>query len=162
MPRIAFQVESPVPPEQILAAATDFSPRRPELWPLIDPTVYRVCAIGDDWADVTEGSAMLGGIWASERYDWSERGVVRATIQDSNVYRPGDTWELRAEPGAGGSGSRVSVVYDRRPRGLRGYVLAAMLRLMGRRELPRALGLTLSRLESSPQVARLDNAEVRS
>lgn len=162
MPRIAFEIQSVVPPERVLAAATDFSDRRPEIWPLIDPAVYRVCAIGDGWADVTEGSAMLGGIWARERYDWSMPGVVRATIQDSNVYRPGGTWELRAVPSAGGSGSRVSVVNDRRPRGLRGYVLAAMLHLLGRRELPRALRLTLDRLESSPQYARLDNAEVRS
>lgn len=160
MPRIAFEIESAVPPERVLAAATDFSPRRPEYWPLIDPTRYRVHAVGDDWADVTEGSSMLGGIWARERYDWSEPGVVRATIQDSNVYRPGGTWELRAQPCR--SGSRVSVVNDRRPRGPRGYLLAAMLRLMGRRELPRTLRLTLGRLESSPQSARFDSAEIRS
>jgi hypothetical protein len=160
MPRIAFQLDSPVLADRIIAATTDFSERRPELWPLIDPTVYCVHGVGDGWANVTEGSPILGGIWARERYDWSEPGVVRATIQDSNVYRPGGTWELRAEAVPGGS--HVSVVNDRRPRGLRGHVLAAMLRLMGSRELPRTLGLTLSRLESSPQSARIDSAEVPS
>jgi len=159
MPRIAFQLDSRVPADRIIAATTDFSERRPELWPLIDPAVYRVHAVGDGWADVTEGSAMLGGIWARERYDWSEPGVVRATIQDSNVYRAGGTWELRADAAPGGS--RVSVVNDRRPRGLRGRVLAAMLLLMGSRELPRTLGLTLGRLEATPQPARTGDEEVR-
>jgi len=159
MPRIAFQLDSPVPADRIIAATTDFSTRRPELWPLIDPAVYCVHAVGDEWADVTEGSAMLGGIWARERYDWSEPGVVRATIQDSNVYRAGGTWELRADAAAGGS--RVSVVNDRRPRGLRGRVLATMLVLMGSRELPRTLGLTLGRLEARPRPARTGDAEVR-
>lgn len=160
MPRIAFQLDSPIPVDRIIAATTDFSARRPELWPLIDPTVYCVHADGDGWADVTEGSTILGGIWARERYDWSEPGVVRATIQDSNVYRPGGTWELRAEAVPGGS--RVSVVNDRRPRGLRGRVLAAMLVLMGSRELPRTFGLTLGRLEASLQVGRAGGVEVRS
>jgi len=159
MPRIAFEIESAVAPEDVLAAATDFGPRRPELWPLIDPAVFRVHGVGDGWADVTEGSAMLGGIWARERYDWTEPNVVRATIQDSNVYQPGGVWELRVAPL--GTGSRVSVVNDRRPRGPRGYVLAAMVRLMGRRELPRTFQLTLDRLQSSPRSVPGDRVEVR-
>jgi hypothetical protein len=84
MARIESELGSPLSPEAVLAKLVDFSERRPELWPAIDADVYRVHDVGDDWADVTEGTDVFGGIWARERYDWSEPGVVRATIQDSN------------------------------------------------------------------------------
>lgn len=60
-----------------------------------------------------------------------------------------------------GTGSHVSVVNDRRPRGLRGHVLATMVRLMGRRELPRTFQATLDRLQSSQRSVPGDRAEVR-
>ncbi|HLE99192.1 MAG TPA: hypothetical protein VI540_04790, partial [Gaiellaceae bacterium] len=96
----------------VLSNLVDFGERRPELWPAIDASVYRVHTVGEDWAEVTEGSDVFAGIWARERYDWSSPGVVQATIQDSNVWHPGATWTLLAEPGRNG-GSRLAVVRER-------------------------------------------------
>ena len=42
MPRIEFTVASELPPERIMAAATDFSDRRPDLWPNISRRFYKV------------------------------------------------------------------------------------------------------------------------
>lgn len=134
MARIEFEVESPLSPQAVLANLVDFSPRRPELWPAIDPTVYRVHERGANWAEATEGSDFLGGIWARERYDWSEPGVVTATIVDSNVWHPGGTWVLRAEPGPNG-GSRVTVRRDRRAKTMKARLLEGMLRVAGARML---------------------------
>jgi len=40
-----FTVDTPVSPERMLAAATDFSERRPDLWPLITRKHYRVFSV---------------------------------------------------------------------------------------------------------------------
>ena len=79
MANVDFTVDSDLPAPVILAAAVDFSTRRPDLWPMIDRSVYEVHASGPGWAEVTEGSRFLGAIWAREHYDWSVPGVVQAT-----------------------------------------------------------------------------------
>lgn len=134
MARIEFQVVSPLEPETVLSNLVEFGERRPVLWPAIDPSVYEVHAVGDAWAEVTEGSAVLGGIWARERYDWSEPGVVQATIQESNFWHPGGTWTLRAEPGENG-GSTLTVIRDRRAKNVKARVLEGFLRIAGARML---------------------------
>jgi len=134
MARVEFEVESPLGPEAVVANLVDFGERRPALWPAIDPSVYRVHGVGEGWAEVTEGSAVFGGIWARERYEWSEPGVVQATIQDSNFWHPGGTWTLRAEPGPD-SGSRLTVVRDRRAKNAKARVLESLMRVAGARML---------------------------
>lgn len=134
MARIEFQIESPLDPEAVLASLVDFGTHRPELWPAIDPKVYEVHDLGDSWADVTEGSDVFGGIWARECYDWSQPGLVEATIQDSNFWHAGGTWRLQAEPAPGG-GSRLTVTRDRRAKNARARVLEGMLRIAGARML---------------------------
>ena len=139
MANVEFDLETPIPPAEVLAAAVDFSDRRPDLWPTIERRVYWVHARGDTWAEVTEGSRFLGTIWARERYDWSTPGRVRATVLDSNVFRPGGTWELAA---AGRDGStKVTVTSRRRARGTRGRILGTLLTLAG----PSILGSSLTR-----------------
>lgn len=64
---IRFEVETSLAPERVLAAATDFSERRPEIWSAIDPARYEVHTVGEDTAEVTEGGREFGGIWARER-----------------------------------------------------------------------------------------------
>lgn len=145
MVQVRFEVDTPVPPERVLAAATDFSERRPEIWPGIDPARYRVHALGDRTADVTEGGREFGGIWARERYDWSSPDTVTAEVLDSNVFRPGSRWQLRVEPRPGG-GSRVEWTSIRRPRSLRGRLVVLALGLGGRRHLRNYLQKTLSAL----------------
>ncbi len=149
MVEVRFTKESTSAPERVLSAATDFSDRRLELWPTIDPKVYRVHEVGADWADVTEGSAVMGGVWARERYSWSEPGRVRAQVQESNVFRPGSSWELRVGPGRDG-GSTIECVSRRLGKGPRGRLMALMLRLAGRKILAASLARTLSILEQTP------------
>lgn len=145
MAKVSYEIETRVPPEKVLAAATDFTPRRLELWAGIDPSGYLLHGSGDGWAEVTEGSSVFGGIWARERYTWSGNTVV-ATVQESNVFRPGGRWQLTVEPnGEGGSAIRVSV--HRRAGSPRGRLLGAVVQLMGRRVLPASFGKTLARLE---------------
>ena len=42
------------------------------------------------------------------RYDWSQPGSLRATVIDSNLFKPGSTWELHVTPAE--NGSKVEIV----------------------------------------------------
>ena len=106
MVEVRFEVETPLSPQQVRDAATDFSERRPQIWSGIDPTRFTVHALGDTTAEVTEGGREFGGIWARERYDWSDPHLVVARVLDSNIFRSGSRWELRVRPVLAG-GSRV-------------------------------------------------------
>jgi hypothetical protein len=135
---IQFEVESPLHPEAVLEALTDFSERRPELWPAIDPKVYRVHEVSASSALVTEGTDVMGGIWATELYEWDGSGTVRATIQESNFWHPGGTWELAAAPRNGG-GSVLKVTRDRRAKNAKARVFEVMMRVVGARVLAKEL-----------------------
>lgn len=154
MAKITFSIDTKLPVEAVLKAATDFTEDRPRYWPNIDPRMYRVHSMSSTTADVTEGSAMFGGIWARESYDWSKTGTVRATVQESNTFRPGGIWQLRATPLPDG-GSHIEVVNHRDARGFKGLVIGAILTLMGTRVLPRQLRLTFDILskETVPAAA---------
>lgn len=149
MVEVRFDVETHLPPERVLAAATDFSERRPEIWSGIDPNQYRVHTLDDRAADVTEGGREFGGIWARERYDWSSPGTVTAQVVESNVFRPGSRWELRVRPTPAG-GSRVEWTSFRRPNSLKGRLVVLALRIAGRKHLRGYLRKTLSELENDP------------
>ena len=147
MPKIEFTVDSDLPPERVLAAATDFTERRPDLWPSISRKFYKVHERGDGWCECTEGSDVAGGIWARERYEWSG-SAIRGTVIDSNIFKSG-TWELRAEPNESG-GSRITVVNDRVPKG-KGLMFAPMMMLMGKRMLAGHLQKTLGIIRETPK-----------
>jgi hypothetical protein len=147
MVEVRFDVETPLSPKRVLAAVTDFSERRPEIWSGIDSKQYRVHALGEDFAEVTEGGGEFGGIWARERYDWSSPGKVIAQVVDSNVFRPGSRWELRVRPTPAG-GSRVEWTSLRQPNSLKGRLVVLALRIAGRRHLRGYLRQTLTRLEN--------------
>jgi polyketide cyclase/dehydrase/lipid transport protein len=122
MPRVHVTLESSATPEEVLAAARDFSPRRAELWPDVHVEHLEVHERGATWADVTEGNPWpIGHVWERLRYDWSEPHAVKATVTDSNIFHPGSTWELRASPADGGS--RVEVIAVRHLRSVRGWSL---------------------------------------
>jgi hypothetical protein len=77
--------------------------------------------MGDTWAEVTEGNPWpIGVVWERLRYDWSDQHALRGTVVDSNLFKPGSTWELWATPEDGGS--RVEVRANRHLRG-RGWLL---------------------------------------
>ncbi len=147
MIQINLSAETPLRPQEVLAAATDFTERRPSIWFGIDPRAYRVHRLDEMSAEVTEGSSVMGGIWARERYDWSTPGLVRAEVQDSNVFRPGSSWELAVRERPDG-GTAIDWTSRRSGRGLKGRILVLMLRLQGRKFLSGYLAQVLSRLES--------------
>jgi polyketide cyclase/dehydrase/lipid transport protein len=142
MANITFSIDSKLPAEAVLAAAVDFTEKRLRYWPNIDPKVYQVHSVTSSTADVTEGSALLGGIWAREAYDWSQPDSVRATVQDSNAFQPGGTWHLQATPRLDG-GCRIHVSSHRVARGFKGRVIGTMLTIVGAKVLPAQLQQTL-------------------
>ncbi len=144
---ITTRAQSSASPEQVLAAAHDFSGGRERTWPNVSAKRLEVHAEGEKYADVTEGTVVAGVWWERCRYDWSQPGVVTATVIDSNVYHPelsGFVW--RARPGDGG-GSDVEMTFYRRfkvtPKGLAATALykLAGARLLGgmQREVLRAI-----------------------
>jgi hypothetical protein len=135
---IKFEVQSPLEPEAVREALTDFSERRPELWPAIDPRIYRVHEVSASSAVVTEGTDVIGGIWATELYEWDGSGTVRATIQESNFWHPGGKWELTATPRNGG-GSILRVTRDRRAKNVKSRIFELVMRVVGARVLAKEL-----------------------
>ena len=150
-----WELLSPLPIERVIAALVDFGDERMRIWAETSHlAVYRVHAIGDTWAEVTEGVPFS---WSRERYDWSTPGVITLDQLESNVSIPAlgrIVYQVTAGPSAAGSRIRC----DRRrtfrstPRGL---VAAAIMRTAGPRLLRRQFGTSLSRLSVQP-VTELD------
>jgi hypothetical protein len=152
---------TPLAPACILSALTDFSDRRPQLWPNLDARYYVVHAQGDTWAEVTEGSSFAGGVWERVRYDWSEPGRVRLEVQDSNAFAVGSYWDYRVAPAEGG-GSRVTLTVRRSGQSLKGRLLAGLLRLFGARIFAQDLDRTLAGLAQQRGQGGLAAGEVAS
>jgi hypothetical protein len=148
MAKFSLVLDSPVPADEFLAALVDFSDRRLKTWPTIDPNVYRVHSTSPTSAEVTEGTAIFGGIWGRERYDWSTPGLVRITLIASNVGHPGGTWEYRVSPTQAG-GSHIEVTYDRKSKGLKGRLLGALLQVSSGKPFLANLKSTLDLMASS-------------
>jgi len=130
---LQFERTSTVPADKVLAAAYDFSSRRPSVFPAVSLKHMTVHGEGAQTADVTEGTfAGVGINWERCTYDWSQPGSVIATVTDSNVYGvPGSSWELRATPAD--SGSRVEMIWVRTFRTtVRGRIFGTLYRLVGR------------------------------
>ena len=53
MATVHVRADTPVPPERIRAALTDFTDRRPDYWPNLDRNRYQVHATGDTCKLVT-------------------------------------------------------------------------------------------------------------
>ena len=145
MATIRYSADGSVSPDRFIAALTDFSDRRPTLWPNLDAKFYRLHERGDTWAEVTEGTDILGGIWARERYDWSEPGRVVLRLVESPHFRPGTTIEYTVTPRPGG-GCRVEVVSSRVPTSWPGRLIGWILQVVGKRRLARDLQTALSRI----------------
>jgi hypothetical protein len=123
MAQVHVVEETSLSPERVLEAARDFSERRAELWPDVHVAHLQIHERGENFAEVTEGNPWpIGYVWERLRYDWSEAGVVKGTVIDSNIFKPGSTWEIRAT--ANNGGSRVEVIGVRHLRGFKGRLLA--------------------------------------
>ncbi|MCW1823674.1 hypothetical protein A5731_27545 [Mycolicibacterium conceptionense] len=123
MPVVRFQMTSALDPAAVMGVLTDFGPTRPQQWPTIDADHFRVHALGDTWAEVTEGTAAA---WERARYDWdAQRRRVTVATHDSKVFGPGGGWTFQLTPQAGGT--RVDIELIRNPTGLKRKLLAALL-----------------------------------
>jgi hypothetical protein len=112
-------------PERVLDAGRDFSERRADVWSNVKVKHLEVHERGETFADVTEGTWVVGLFWERCRYDWSQPGLVKATVIDSSVFEPGSAWELRATPCDGGS--EVEIVLHRGfRRGPKGRIASAV------------------------------------
>lgn len=125
--------ETPLSPDGVIATLTDFSARRPELWPDLDPAEYQVHEVKGACAVVTEGNRRPD-VWARERYDWSQPGRVSWRAEESNFSAPGSSVRVMVAPGVGG-GSHVEVDWDRSPRGVKGYMIVGAMGVIGKRRL---------------------------
>jgi hypothetical protein len=143
VPTIRFQVVSDIAPGTVLNALTDFSDRRPDVWPNIDHSHFRVHGLGPGWADVTEGNALA---WERNRYEWdAAAGVVTVTAVESDTWAPGSQWRYRLQPTAAG-GTQLDVTVVRTGRGLRGLLIGAIITRFGARMLRSDMEKVLARI----------------
>ncbi len=145
MAKIHYEADGDVSAERFVAALTDFSERRPELWPNLDVKFFRLIERGDTWAEVTEGTDVLGGVWGRERYDWSEPGRVTLTLLESPDFKPGTVIDYHVSNRAGG-GCHVVVDFQRIAASPRGRFVGVVVQLTGVGRFGRDLGETLARL----------------
>lgn len=141
---LRFTVDVPVSAETVIGALTDFSERRPEIWPDLDPEIYRVDELHPTSAVVREGQRKPR-LWAIEEYDWSVPGTVTWTARESNFCAPGSFMSVRAEPSAGG-GSSAHVTWSRRGVGVKGRMIVGIMRLTRGRPLAKGMGVALAAL----------------
>jgi len=125
MPRVEFDITTSLPPAQVTSMLTDFSDRRPQVWPGLWEGAYHVYSTGETTAEVREGNKSPK-VWARERYDWSQPGVVRWEVLESNFSKPGSFVEAHVSPGQAG-GSRVHVVWNRSPSSVVGRFATAII-----------------------------------
>jgi len=150
MPKVELDIETSASSEAVRAALLDFSDRRPEIWPGIDPSLYEVYAVGDTFADVQEGSKMPGtSIWAKEHYDWSTSGLVTWTVQESNFCAPGSYVSAAIAPRRDG-GSRIHVIWNRTPTSMVGRLATVMIQLTGGKPIAASMRKALDKLERPP------------
>jgi len=145
MAKVHYEADGEVSAERFVAALTDFSVRRPELWPSLDARFYGLLERGDTWAEVTEGTDVLGGVWARERYDWSEPGRVTLTLLESPDFRPGTLIDYHVSERADG-GCHVAVDFQRIAASPRGRLVGVVVQLTGVGRFGRDLRETLARL----------------
>jgi len=134
MPVVRFHLNSTLSPSAVLAVLTDFGPSRARDWPTIDAEHLQVHELGENWAEVTEGTASA---WERARYDWdAAKGRVAITTLDSKVFGPGGGWVFQLTENGGGT--RVDVELTRRPTTFTRRLLAALLPLVGPASLRKA------------------------
>lgn len=128
-------METKLAPSAVLAALTDFGPRRSQVWPNIDEQHFKLHGQGPGWAEVTEGSSVAGGVWEREKYSWDlTTGAVSVETMDSNTWGPGSRWDYKITPAAGG-GSQIDVTVTRLGKGWKGRLIEVGLAAAGTRML---------------------------
>ena len=124
MARIEFDAETRATPEQVVAALTDFTERRPDIWQGLSRDAYQVYSIGENTAEVREGN-VRPRIWARERYDWSPT-TVRWEVLESNFCEPGSFVEVQIAPREG-NGSQIHGVWSRTPTSFKWQLMLSLI-----------------------------------
>jgi hypothetical protein len=157
--RAHAEFDTKLPPDKVIAALTDFSAGRPSKWPNIDPSKYKVHEVHDTWALVTEGNR-TPNIWARERYDWSQPGVVSWTVEQSDFCAPGSSVTASVTPAQGG-GSHVALDWQRTPTTWASRFYLAVIPLMANRMLGQDMRRTLDRLADDEKVDETGSSRMR-
>ena len=132
-------------PSAVLAALTDFGPRRSQVWPNVDEQHFKLHGQGPGWAEVTEGSSVAGGVWEREKYSWdATTGAVSVETMDSNTWGPGSRWDYKITPATGG-GSQIDVTVTRLGKGWRGRLIEVGIAAAGTRMLRSQMEQALER-----------------
>jgi hypothetical protein len=155
MAHIHYEADGAISAARFIAALTDFSERRPELWPNLDAKYYELHELGDTWAEVTEGTDLLGGVWAREHYDWSEPDLVRLRLVDAIDFRSGTVIDYHVTDRPDG-GCHVAVDFQRVASSARGKFVGFAVQLTGSRRFAKDLRETLDRLARLPTEAPVD------
>lgn len=143
MPTIRFDVAVAASPDAVLQTLTDFSDNRPDVWPNIDHSHFRVHGLGPAWAEVTEGNVLA---WERNRYDWdASAGRVVVKTLESDSWAPGSSWDYQVRPTPSG-GTLVKVTVTRTGRGLRGRLIGLGMAWLGVRVLRSQLEQVLARI----------------
>lgn len=146
MGMVTVSAEGATTPQRFVEALVDFGPGRSRIWGNSAESLLQVHARGETWAEVTEGSAVAGGIWQRYRYDWSLPGRVTLEVLDGNAWGRGSSWTYDVTPTA--AGCRVDLTIVRNPTTARGRLLEPFLRLGAGAYFRRDLGRSLRRLET--------------
>lgn len=135
MPTVRLHMTSSLSTPELMAVLTDFSATRPAVWATIDADHFEVHAVGETWAEVTEGTASA---WERARYAWDlQRRRVTVTTHDSKVFGPGGGWVFQLTPQP--TGTRIDVELTRCPTTFTRRILAALLPLVAPRALKKSL-----------------------
>ncbi len=137
--KVRASLETKASPEQVVAAFTDFTDRRPDIWPALDRKQYKVHELGDTWAHVTEGSPKPQ-VWARERYDWSGPGTIAWTVEESNFCKAPSGITVRVD-GTEGGGSHLEVDWERTPSNFKWTLILGSMKMM----MPKVLAKNWSR-----------------
>jgi hypothetical protein len=150
MPKVEMDLETAVEPARVRAALIDFSPRRPEIWPGIAPSLYEVSSVGETSAEIKEGTKAPGmTVWAKEHYDWSDPNTVRWTVRESNFCAPGSYVQATVTPRDGG-GSRVHIEWNRTPTSFSGRVTAFLIKATKGKPVAASFKKAMDKLEREP------------
>jgi hypothetical protein len=151
MPRAEFDIETSLSPEQVRAAFLDFSERRPEIWPSLEPSLYEVYSVDETSADVKEGSKLPGmTVWARERYEFADPMTISWQATESNFCTPGSGVTITMHPREGG-GTRMHVVWQRVGTTVRGKLAIGLIALMKGKPIAKSVEGSLRRYAERAQ-----------
>ena len=144
MGRVKVSADAAFPPQRFVDAFTDFGPDRSRIWGNSADGLLVVHDRGDAWAEVTEGSAVAGGIWQRYRYDWSNPGRVTLEVLESNAFGKGSSWTYEVSPTP--AGCHIDLTIVRKPTTTKGRLLEPFMLLGGNAYFRKDLRRTVAQL----------------